>query len=241
MKTVTRAGAAAPVRLARITGVLLLVMAVGAGLAELGVRRALVLPGDASATAARILASGQLFRLGFVGYLVAFLSDVPVAVLFYVLLKHVSRPLALTAAAFRLVYAALVGANLLNYLGALLLLGDTGYLSVFETAQLHALALFSLELYQHGFSLALVFFGIHLLLLAVLLFRSARFPKVFGVLIALAGLAYLTDSLSLFLFPAFNAAVAPFLALPASFELVLAMWLVVRGVRDSQTDTPSQA
>jgi Domain of unknown function (DUF4386) len=156
-----------------------------------------------------------------------------------VLTRPVSNPLALSAASFRLVYTAVAGASLLNYLGAALFLSGARYVTVFETDQLHALALHSLEGFKQGFSLALVFFGIHLLLLGVLLFRSSYFPKVLGVLIALAGLAYLTDSLSLFLSPTFHAAVAPFLAVPASFELVLALWLLVKGVRGGPTPIES--
>ena len=229
----TNRAEASPGLLARITGVLLLVMAVGAGFAEGWVRGQLVAPGDAAATAANILASGRLYRLGLVGYLVAFLCDVPVAVLLYVLLRSVSRPLALVAAAFRLVYAAFVGANLVLYLGAHAFLSGAGYLGAFETPQLQALALLCLDMHEQGFHLALVFFGVHLLLLAVLLLRSTSFPKVLGVLIALAGASYLIGNVSLFLAPEVNAVLAPFLALPASFELVLALWLTVKGLKQS--------
>jgi hypothetical protein len=220
--------------IARITGILILVMAVG-GFAGFGILDALVVPGDASATAGRILASKGLFQLGFVGNLVAFLCDVPVAILLYVLLRPAGRTLALVAAAFRLVYAAIVGANLINPLGATLLLGGAGYLSAFGTSQLQGAALFLLTLYKHGFSLALVFFAFHLLLLGVLLDRSSSFPRFLGVLMVIAGCAYLTDSLSLLLIPAFNAKVAPFLAVPMSFELVLAVWLLVKGVKVQPT------
>jgi hypothetical protein len=222
---------------ARIAGILLLIMAVAAGFAELGVRAAVVVPGDAAATTARILASEQRFRWGFLGYLVAFVADVPVAVLFYVLLRSVSRPLALTAAAFRLVYAAIAGATLLPYLGALAFARRAGSLRAFEPGHSQALALFSLDLFKDGFSLALVFFGCHLLLLAGLLFRSRLVPRVLGVLIALAALAYLTDSLARFLAPAWHAAIGPYLAVPAMFELVLALWLVVKGVNPAARRT----
>ena len=59
-------------------------------------------------------------------------------------------------------------------------------------------------MYKHGFSLALIFFGFHLLLLSVLLFKSGYLPKIFGALIAFAGFAYLADSISFFAIPALN-------------------------------------
>ncbi len=222
---------ASPASLARLTGLLLIIMAICAAFAEMGVRTALVVPGDAAATAARILASERLFRLGFLGYLVAFLCDVPVSILLYVLLKPVGSTLSLTAASFRLVYAAIVGASLLNYFGAMVVLSGGASFSALQPEQLQALGLVFLTLFKHGFSLALAFFGVHLLLLGLLLSRSTSFPRVLGGLIALAGLSYLTDTLSFFLAPAFNARVARFLALPAMTELLLAFWLVVKGMK----------
>ena len=214
--------------IARITGALLLIMAVAAGLAELGVHRARVVPGDAAATWGRIATSGLRFRLGFVGYLVAFLCDVPVAVLLYLLVRRASAPLALAAAAFRLVYAAVAAFSLVGYLGPTLVASGARQPSAFDPAQLQALALLSLEAFEQGFGVALALFGVHLLLLAVLLLASSDFPRVLGVLVAVAGLAYLVDSFSRVLAPGFHAAAAPFLAACAMLELVLAVWLLAR-------------
>jgi hypothetical protein len=181
-------------------------MALTAGFAELGVRSKLAVPEDPNGTAARILAAPGLFRTGFAGYLIAFLLDVPVAALFYTLLEPTAKRLATVAAALRIVYAALAVANLRTYLDG------------------------RLDDYDHGFKAALVLFGVHLLLLGVLLFRSGLLPKAFGVLIVAAGCAYLTDSLSLFLNPACHSVIAPYLAVPASFEILIAAWLLLRGV-----------
>lgn len=219
-------------RIARITGVLFLVMAVG-GFAGFGLLDALVVPGDAAATAARILAAPGRLRLAFVGALVAFLCDVPVAILLYVLLAPAGRALALVAASFRLVYAAIVGANLLILLGAMLVLGVAGQAAVSGLAQPQEGALFLLMLHRHGFGLALIFFAIHLLLLGILILRSVSLPRFLGVLMVIAGLAYLVDDLTLLFAPAFNASLAPFLAAPLSFELLLALWLLVKGFKDT--------
>jgi hypothetical protein len=222
--------APSPISLSRLAGALLLVMALAAGFAELGIHQALVVRGDAAATAGRIAAAGLRFRLGLFGYLVAFLCDVPVAVLLYLLLRHASAPLALTAAAFRLVYAAVAGAALLPFLGPVLLSRGSGYLSALTPAQLHALTLLSIEAFEEGFGLALVFFGVHLVLLGVLMLGTTALPRVLGVLIAISGLAYLAGSLSRVLAPGHHAAIAPLLAVCGCFELGLALWLLVKGV-----------
>jgi hypothetical protein len=222
--------APSPAALARLTGALLLVMALTAGLAELGVHQALVVPGDAAVTAGRIAAAGLRFRLGLLGYLVAFLCDVPVAVLLYLLLRDANAPLAWTAAAFRLVYAAVAGAALLPFLGPVVLSSGAGYLSALAPAQLQALTLLSVEAFESGFGLALVFFGVHLVLLGVLILGSTALPRVLGVLVAISGISYLAGSLSRVLAPGLHAAIAPLLAACGCFELGLALWLLVKGV-----------
>ena len=137
-----RAAETSPLVYARVAGVLYLIIIVSAGFGEI-VRSSLVVPGDATATASSIAASEGLFRAGFAADLVAFLSDVVVAALFYILLRPVSQMLYLVAAFLRLVGTAIYGINLLNQFTALLLLSGADYLRVFETEQLHALVLLS--------------------------------------------------------------------------------------------------
>lgn len=216
---------------ARVTGLLYLVIIACGLYSELYVRAGLIVRGDAEATAGNILASEWLFRLGFASDLAVFLSDVAVAVLLYMLLRPVSRTLALMAMAFRLVGTAIYGVNLLNYLAALLILAPADYLTAFEPGQLHALALWLLDVHRHGYDLGLVFFGLHCLLLGWLLIRSDYFPGMLGVLMVLASLGYLAGSLTLFLFPDHEAAVAPVYAAPLVAELALCLWLLIRGVK----------
>ncbi|MEZ4380102.1 MAG: DUF4386 domain-containing protein [Nannocystaceae bacterium] len=217
-------------QLARLAGALLLVMTVAAIFAEIGTRAAMFVAGDAAATAARILEAPDHFRLGFVGYLVAFLCDVPVAVLFYALLRPVARTWALTAAAFRLVYTAIVGAVLLHYASALIVLQDPG-LAALGDAQREAMALAHLQLFDAGFHLALVFFGVHLALLGGLFLRSRQLPTALAALVTLGGAAYLVDNLAYFVAPALQAAIAPIVGVLAMAEVLLALWLVVKGAR----------
>lgn len=225
------AATAAVITQARVTGLLYLLIIACGLFSELYVRGGLIVPGDAAATAANIRAAEGLFRLGFASDLLVFLADVAVAVLLYVLLRPVSRPLALLAAALRLTGTAIYGANLLNHLAPLLLLGGGAPLQGFSGEQLQAMALLFLELHGHGYDLGLVFFGAHCLALGWLLWRAALFPSVLGVLMVLAGLGYLVGSLTLFLAPAHVDAVAPVYLAPLVGELALCLWLLVRGVR----------
>lgn len=223
------------VRIARWIGGMLLVMAISAIFAEFVGRASLMVPGDAAATLSNILSAQTQFRAGLFGYLLAFTLDVPVAVLLYVLFRHVNRLLALNMLAFRLVFAAVVMAALLAYLGAVLLLGGGDHGFTFDVATQGSLAYFLLVLFQHSFNLALAIFGVHLALLGVLLWESRMVPRWLSALVGVGGLGYVIDNVLVFLAPDVRATLAPvFLTLGMS-ELLLALWFVVRGVKVENT------
>ena len=219
-------------RYAKMAGLLYLVIIVGAGFGEGYVRQTLLVSGDAATTASNIRAAETLFRFGFLGDLVAFMADAAVAVLLYVILRPVSRTLSLMAAAFRLVAHPAIGSvNLLNHLGALVLLGNAGTAGAFPPDQLEALALASLELHGYGYLIGGAFFGVHLALLGYLLYRSDLFPKWLGVLLLLAAAGYLTESFTAFVIPALAELGASFVVFTASLaEVSLCLWLLIRGV-----------
>jgi len=220
-----------PLTYARIAGVLYLINIACGLFGEIFVRGHLVVPGDATTTAHNILGSELLFRSGIVGDLIMHITDVPMAIIFYVLLKPVSKNLSALAALFGLMQTAVLLANKLNLVTVLLLLRDSPSLQAFTPGQLHALASLSLELHEIGFAIGLVFFGVSCLVTAYLLFRSGYFPKALGILQAIAGVSYLINSFTLLLFPAIAAKMFPAIVLPAFLgELFTCLYLIVRGL-----------
>jgi hypothetical protein len=165
------------------------------------------------------------------------LCDVAIAVLFYVLLRPVSRTLAMLAAAFRLTQAAILGFNLLNYYAALLLLSGVEYASALETGQLQAQAMLHLQLHSHGYDLGLIFFGLSNFFLGYLISRSGYIPALLGYGLIAAGIVYLTGSYVRFLAPDFHEQVAPLYTIPLLAELGLCLWLMIKGVKTPQTAT----
>ena len=220
-----------PLVYARVAGVLYLVIIVFGIFSEAFVRSSLFVQGDAAATAGNILASQGLFRLGFFADSVMFLCDVALAVLLYVLLKPVSKTLALVAMFFRLTQTAVIAMNLLNYHAAVVLLGGSGYAGALEPGQLHSLAHFFLELHAHGYDLGLLLFGVHCLLLGRLVVRSHYIPRILGFLMMAAAVAYLIGSYTRFLFPNYLSAVTPVYIVAFVSELAFGLWLIVKGVR----------
>jgi hypothetical protein len=220
-----------PLVYARTAGLLYLIIIVCGIFSEAFVRASLVVTGDAAATAHNILASHGLFRLGFVADAIMILSDVAIAVLFYVLLRPVSNTLALLAAAFRLTQAAILGFNLLNYYAALLLLSADTYTNAFDASQLQVLATLFLDMHSHGYDLGLLFFGLSSLILGYLVARSALTPELLGYGLMAAGAVYLAGSFTRFLFPDYVTLMAPAYLVPLIAELSFCLWLLVKGVK----------
>jgi hypothetical protein len=220
-----------PLVYARVAGMLYLVIIASGIFGEAFVRSALIVPGNANATAANILASEPLYRIGFAADALMLLCDVALAVLLYVLLRPVNKTLSLTAAAFRLTQAAILGFNLLNYYAALLLIGGAGYAAAFEPEQLRALGMLFLDLHGHGYDLGLLFFGVSNLILGYLVIRSGYFPALLGYALTAAAAVYLTGSLARFLFPNFLPLITPAYIVPFVAELSFALWLPVKGIR----------
>lgn len=220
---------------ARVAGFGLLIMAFLGIFANFFVFTDLIIPGDAAATANNIIASEGLFRVGIISFIIVLLCDVVVAWALYVVLKPVNKSLSLLAAWFRLVYSAIHGIALLNLIIALQLLSGHDYLNVFETDQLHGLALLFLSGHKYGFLIGLVFFGFHLLVLGYLVFKSGYFPRILGILLVAASLGYLIDSFANFLLPNYTNYETIFLliaAVPSVIgEVSLCLWLLVKGVK----------
>ncbi len=226
-----------PQRYARIAGALYLFNIMAGLFGEIFVRSHLIVAGDAVATAHKIVASNFLFRSGIVGDLLMHVSDVPLILIFYVLLKPVSKDLSLLAALFNLVQTSVLVANKLSLLAVVLFLGSSDYLKAFDPLQLQALANACLTLHEYGFSVGLVFFGFTCLVTGYLLFKSGYFPKALGILQAIAGMSYLVNSFALFLAPALAAKLFPAIVVPAFLgELFTCLWLLVKGLDLSKWD-----
>jgi len=224
-----------PQAYARLAGLLYLFIIVAGFFAEVSVRSKLIVSGDAAATATNIMAHESLFRVGGAGEILMLVCDVTLALIFYVLLRPVDKNLALLAAFFRLVFAAIYGINGLAHFAAVILLGNASVLKDFNPHQLQDLAYVSLRLHGYGYDISLVFFGIHCLLLGYLIFRSGYIPKTLGVLLMIAAVGYLFNRFAVFVAPAFESKIALFVLLPGALaEYSLCLWLIIMGVNVSK-------
>ena len=228
-----------PKTLARVAGVMYFLIG-GAAFNEGYVLSRIVKSGDAAATADNIRSSAALFRAGFVGDLTAAVFWLLAAMALYRLLGHVSRPAAGAMVTFAATGAAIMTLNQLNQYTALTIATDADYSRAFGTAGSDALTHLFTDMQHNGYVIDDMFFGLWLLPLGYLVVKSGYFPKVIGVLLAIAGTGYLVDLFTVFLAPGLDPDVALFFTVPtaAAGELTFMLWLLVKGAR---TPAPTMA
>ena len=221
---------ASPRQLARTAGALYLINIVF-GAFSIGVVPAILIVPDMAATAHNIQAHELLYRLGLVAHIVVTATNVPMAVIFYDLLKVVNRRLALLDVFFALVATSIEAAGILGQFTPLVLL-DGNYPHALPPAQLKALAYLPGDLSTIGYSIYGVFYGFDALCVAYLVLKSTFLPRAIGVLMAIDGIAsYLAYGFTDLLAPGLAAHLAPWIQLPTIFgEGSLCLWLLIAGV-----------
>ena len=218
---------------ARVAGFGLLIMFFAAIFANFFVIEGLIVPGDAETTVNNVIANGLLFRFGIASFLIVLICDVLVAWGLYVFFKPASASLSVLTAWLRLVYTAIFGAALFGLVVVLRLISSADLLAAFDRAQLRAQVILFLNAFDSGWLFSLVFFGVHLFVLGLLVFRSGYAPKLLGILLIVSSFGYLLDSFAQFLLPNYASYESIFLlivAVPGIIaELSLCFWLLFKG------------
>lgn len=223
---------------ARAAGISLLLMAVAGIFANFVVIGGLIVPDDAALTATNIATNELIFRFGVISFVIVLILDIIVAWALYILLKQVNKNLSLLAAWFRLIYTAMFGAALFNFLSVLQLFTDDVYLEGMEQNQIHIQIMMLINAFNNAWSIGLVFFSFHLLFLGYLVFKSGFIPKILGILVILAGLGYFIDNIARILLSNYTDLAGIFIAIviiPGVIgEIALAIWLVAKGKKISE-------
>ena len=213
-------------QIALVSGIGLLLMIVFIMLAELLAMANIIVPGDAAATTNNIIAHESQFRMGVFFYLIVVILDFVVAWALYVFLKPLNNPLSMLAAWSRLAYATIFGVALVNYYGVVQLLSNAGKVSAFQTTELHAQVMLSLNAFRNVWDFGFIFFGLHLVFLGYVLFKSSSIPKWLGILVLIGGVSYLIDYFGKILFINFNSVVSLIFGWG---EALFMIWLIFWG------------
>ena len=200
-----------PRKAAKIAGVVYLICLVLGIFSNIFFRGKLLVPGDAATTINNIMANESLFRVGFVADLIFLTVWLLLPLALYKLLKPVNNIHAVLMVLFALVMVPIMFINNVFQFAPLLLLSGADYLTVFETGQLHAQAMFFLNLRETGFLMPAIFYGLWLFPFGYLVyksgsvFKSGYIPKILGVLLMIGCFGYLIEFFTVFLLPDFDA------------------------------------
>lgn len=222
-------------RAAGIVGLVYLFVLIPGVFAEFYVPAQLIDYDNARQTALSIMANERLFRLGIAANFIVFITDVILIAALYVVLKPVSRPLALVAAFWRLVETAVLIIVPLSDLYLLRILSGADYLQAFETDQLAALARLSISAHNSAYNLGLVLAGLGSTVFCYLWLKSRYIPRALAAFGVFASLLLGVCTFVSIIFPDFTKVVTvAFYGGPIFvFELVMGLWLVFKGIRPS--------
>lgn len=224
-------------RYARVAGVAMLLTVVFGALGEAYIPGRIIVTGDATATAANIVAHPVLFRMGFATYLIEGICDVALSVVFYILLRPVNRNLALLSAFFGIASMITFASAESAYYAASLVVKDTAGMAAFTAEQRNALAMLSLRISATIATLFFVLYGIETVIRGWLIWQSGYFPRVFGGMLMVAGTCFIVRTTTYLLTPAYS---PTWLLFPMAIATIpFMLWLLARGGRISVATRPS--
>ena len=213
---------------ARMSGFFWL-MTIFTGVFSMTTYQRFIVTGDATKTAANLLANEQWFRLGVASDVVATACYLAASLFIYVVLKPVNRNIALLATMFSLAGCAISGLSFAFRLAPLTVLTQSS--SAFTNEQLRAFAHVFIGLNMQAANIGFVFFGLHCVLIGSLILKSSFMPRIVGALMVFGGLGWLTFGFAGLVSPPFLSRLLPYIMAPGSIaELTLTTWLLVKGV-----------
>ena len=224
------ANISSPRVLARSIGLFHLTVILGGVVAQGLISNRLITFSSAATTATNILANRQLFQLSLTIFLIEMAANVATTVLFYQLLRPVSKSVALLSTGWGLTGCIIKTFARAFYIAPLFVLGGTSVLSAFSTEQLQSIALVLLRVNAQGANLALPFFGLEWVLRGYLITRSTYLPRWLGILSVISGLGWLT-----YFYPPLGSRLFIILAVIALFDAAaIIFWLLVFGVNEQR-------
>jgi hypothetical protein len=221
-----------PKHLARIAGLLYLIVGIFGGFAVGYVTPMLYVPGDAATTIGNVVANAGLVRLSVLADLLQATVFVFLGMTLYLLLKDVHKNAATAMVILVAIAATIMCLDKVFQFAALRVAGDASYTAAFGTAGANALVLLLLDIHHYGYLIAQIYFGLWLVPLGYLAYKSAMFPKALGVVLVVAGASYVVDMLAAFLVPDVSKQIHGFLAIPPTIaEVWMLGYLLVKGVK----------
>jgi hypothetical protein len=226
-------------RTARLAGLLNLLSAITGGFGLFYIRSKVIVPGDAAATAAHLLANEFLFRAAIVSTLFSEVLLFFLGLTLFYLFREVNQRLATVLLASVMITVGLAVINTLNHFGALMVLSGADFLKVFNQEQLNALAMIFLRLANNsGQGLLEIFWVQYYFSFGLLIIRSKYLPKILGVLLMMMSVGFALNVFEKFLLPQFHPLMFTRLAMTLGGlgGIPTILWLLIKGAEDRPLD-----
>lgn len=215
--------------IARIAGVYYLLMAITGGFGNLFLPSKILVPGDPAATLANLLANEFLFRLAIVSNGAGIILFAVLVLHLYRLFRDVHEHQANLMAVFVFVTVPII--FLLETLDfTALMLATGGLLPDIDASRGRNLAMLLLEAREYGIAAVSTFWGLWLLPLGALVYRSGFMPRVLGALLIAGGVSYVFFSVTFFLFPVLHQFARYGVTVFGLSEFAMILWLLIVGV-----------
>jgi hypothetical protein len=225
-----------PKRTARVAAVFYLMTLVAAIIAQGAIAEQLVNSTNASVTARNIVAHEDLYRFGYTMYMIEMVAQVIMTMLFYELLKPVSRIGSLIAAVIGVVGCGIKALSRVFFVAPAIVLDGTEYLDTFSPEQLKSIALLFYHVNEMGAAIAVVFFGFNTVITGWLIIRSTYLPRFLGWIAVVGGIGWLA-----FLWPPLGYRLNLYIAAIALLgSLATIVWMLVYGVKEERWNEVSR-
>ena len=221
---------------AKTAGLLYLILAITGAYGIIFIPSKIIVPGDAVATANKLLSNEFLFRTGIVDDLLSNIVFLFLVLVLYRLLKSVNVNKAKLMVALVIVQIPVVFfSEALNLTTLMLFKGEI--LKSFELSQRQDLAMLFLDVNSYVTITLEIFWGLWLIPFGLLVYNSGFIPRVFGYLLIIGGAAYIIESFIHILLPDYVSFVSRFTIVFYTIgELSIIFWLLIKGVK-VQTET----
>jgi hypothetical protein len=209
---------------------------VAAIIAQGAIAEQLVNSTNASVTARNIVAHEDLYRFGYTMYMIEMVAQVIMTMLFYELLKPVSRTGSLIAAVIGVVGCGIKALSRVFFVAPAIVLEGTRYLDTFSPEQLKSMALLFYNVNEMGAAIAVVFFGFNTVITGWLIIRSTYLPRFLGWIAVVGGIGWLA-----FLWPPLGYRLNLYIAAIALLgSLATIVWMLVYGVKEERWNEVSR-
>lgn len=220
---------------ARLAGFLYLIVVI-TGIFSLGyVPSKLITGKDPVATVSNIISHPWLYRWGIISGTVCYITFLLLPLVLYRLLNSVNETAARLMVVLAIVSIPISFLNLQHKFEALTLIERAGAFAT--TTEIAEQVMLQLKAYNSGILIVQIFWGLWLLPLGWLVYRSGFLPKVLGVFLIAGCFGYVIDFIGTVGIPGYNETViGNFITKPATLgEIGICLWLLIIGIQKKRS------